>query len=408
MGWYWYLVFFAVNAGLALIPASMARKKGHSFGGYWCLSFFVSFLIGLIVGVTIKDRNSDVSPPMRSCSKCGISLPAGTEFCSACGTQVHSDGQCVSQPQSKFVTHYMGLIVLVMLLFVTLLVGTGSMYFYRLENFRNIMSNLIPYGLIAFAVLISARSKGPDFSLGAVMGLGAVVAATVATQGSLVSGIIVGLLACAVIGLINGVITVYLKVPSFIPTILVTVILRWVLVTLVKAPIQAENLRVIHGTPDSLPIGVVTLLPFALIVVLVFISVTKLRRPMNELTPADTRKPVYMLAYMAGSILAGMAGIYIVLNIGVAMPVFGSGYEWHVLLLFGIMMATRITEKPVASVFYTLLAALICVLFSNATSSLFGITPIHNIVLTVLFGLLFIIMGIFARKETMKRLIQFK
>jgi len=43
-------------AGLAFVPASIAGKKGYSFGGFWCFSFFCSFIPAIIVAACLKPK----------------------------------------------------------------------------------------------------------------------------------------------------------------------------------------------------------------------------------------------------------------------------------------------------------------------------------------------------------------
>jgi ABC-type Mn2+/Zn2+ transport system permease subunit len=41
---------------LAFWPAVIARRKGHSFAGFLILSLILSWLIGLIAALVVKDR----------------------------------------------------------------------------------------------------------------------------------------------------------------------------------------------------------------------------------------------------------------------------------------------------------------------------------------------------------------
>ena len=101
-----YLAALLVGAGLACIPANMARKKGHSFGGFWCLSFFLSFLIGVIVAACLKDRSEYVSryeiqrdyaprPVLeKRCKQCGAYINGEDTFCSKCGANQTEKASC--------------------------------------------------------------------------------------------------------------------------------------------------------------------------------------------------------------------------------------------------------------------------------------------------------------------------
>jgi hypothetical protein len=58
------LFLLAIWAVLSFIPATLAQNKGRSFGGFWCLSFFVpfGFFIALIVALCSEDK-SQPKPP---------------------------------------------------------------------------------------------------------------------------------------------------------------------------------------------------------------------------------------------------------------------------------------------------------------------------------------------------------
>lgn len=51
------IIGLVINGLLAKIPAKMAKEKGYSYGGYWCLSFFFTFITGMLVAASIPDRN---------------------------------------------------------------------------------------------------------------------------------------------------------------------------------------------------------------------------------------------------------------------------------------------------------------------------------------------------------------
>lgn len=94
-----FFIAVLINAGLAFIPAKMARDKGYSYGGFWCLSFFVSFIVGIIVAVCITDKNEfvrrDEYNQQRAyttygsyCPNCGGAMREGDLFCAKCGSKV--------------------------------------------------------------------------------------------------------------------------------------------------------------------------------------------------------------------------------------------------------------------------------------------------------------------------------
>jgi hypothetical protein len=97
------IVSIGANVGLAFIPAYIARNKGYSFGAFWCIGFFASFVIGLIIAVCLPEKTPAYPPPYGQsyqppygqqgqytsyCSKCGHGLASGDPFCPGCGTKV--------------------------------------------------------------------------------------------------------------------------------------------------------------------------------------------------------------------------------------------------------------------------------------------------------------------------------
>lgn len=93
------------NIGLAFIPAYIAKNKGYSFGAFWCIGFFASFVIGLIIAVCLPEKmppyyappyQQPYAPPYGQpngqyasyCSKCGHGLVTGDPFCPGCGAKV--------------------------------------------------------------------------------------------------------------------------------------------------------------------------------------------------------------------------------------------------------------------------------------------------------------------------------
>ena len=122
-----WLICLGAAVGLAFIPASIAGKKGYSYGGFWVLGFFF-FLIGLIVALCLEPKPGSQAyqqkyppppysgaapygtsanygqtgaypppypPPQQPqgaeevrCAQCGNANPPGSAFCSKCGARL--------------------------------------------------------------------------------------------------------------------------------------------------------------------------------------------------------------------------------------------------------------------------------------------------------------------------------
>ena len=100
------IVVISIGAavGLAFIPATIARKKGYSYGGFWAFGFFL-FIPALIVALVIEDKTQPryqrpyppyppgpYEPPYTqaaaSCPSCGAPITGNDAFCPSCGTRV--------------------------------------------------------------------------------------------------------------------------------------------------------------------------------------------------------------------------------------------------------------------------------------------------------------------------------
>ena len=92
----YFLILFvavAVNALLAAIPAKIASRKGHSYGGFWAFGFFLSFVIALVVSLLIEDKNN---PRVRYLEPQGPVVVGGlsqTLKCPACAEWIKAEAK---------------------------------------------------------------------------------------------------------------------------------------------------------------------------------------------------------------------------------------------------------------------------------------------------------------------------
>ena len=84
-----------INFGLSFIVASIAERKGRSFGGFWWLSFLLSFLIGILVVIAIPDESKRTTVKAENndalrvkCSHCAEEILAEASVCKHCGRDV--------------------------------------------------------------------------------------------------------------------------------------------------------------------------------------------------------------------------------------------------------------------------------------------------------------------------------
>ena len=107
------LVSIVINGVIAEITGSIARKKGRSFKGWFCLSFFLLGIIALIIITCLPDtkvssgrvsarggRGDSVAENNKKqydgwiCDRCGQYNIHADKFCVNCGMQKLSDWVC--------------------------------------------------------------------------------------------------------------------------------------------------------------------------------------------------------------------------------------------------------------------------------------------------------------------------
>ncbi len=75
-------VSLAINAGLSLIPAIVAKRKGYPFVGWWLLGCFFTWIVMLVVAIFVRRR---LPPEMMPCPACGNGVSLQAASCPKCG-----------------------------------------------------------------------------------------------------------------------------------------------------------------------------------------------------------------------------------------------------------------------------------------------------------------------------------
>ena len=90
------VVIFSIglNVLFACLTGNMAKKKGMSYGAWWCLSFFLLGFIALIIVACMSDKTNEQQITKASwvCPNCsaineGMPNANGSEFCPHFGTK---------------------------------------------------------------------------------------------------------------------------------------------------------------------------------------------------------------------------------------------------------------------------------------------------------------------------------
>ena len=223
----------------------------------------------------------------------------------------------------------------VALLFIVFSVLTSS--FYQPANLLDILLQSSINTMIAVGMTLVVMARGIDLSVGSVVGLTSMIAASLLHQ-NLLLGIMAGMLLGVACGLINGVLIAKLKLPDFIVTLGMLSIYRgFALIYTDGKPIYEidPTFRAIFGGELA---GIPT--PVLLAVALAFLAFLVVRYTAlgeqiiavggNEeaarLSGINIDR-VKIFVYATSGLLASLAGFVLVARIGAAEPIGGTGFE---------------------------------------------------------------------------------
>lgn len=102
--WTYLFVILIVNAGFSAIVAYVAKQKGRNTSAFFWLSFFLSFLVGILVVLAIpsQDKQTPISidsnftknaagENLAKCPYCAEWIKAEAKVCKHCGKEVSSE-----------------------------------------------------------------------------------------------------------------------------------------------------------------------------------------------------------------------------------------------------------------------------------------------------------------------------
>jgi inositol transport system permease protein len=227
------------------------------------------------------------------------------------------------------------------LIFVGILIiaSLASPDFLTEANLTNVLRQVVVVSLLACGVTFVIILAQIDVSLGSVLALCGVIAASVMTMtGSVFLAVVAGLLVGAITGLVNGLVVTVFNIPSFIMTLAMTTVARGlVLLYTGGSPVSGlGNFRVIgQGALGPVPISVIIL---AVVAVLswVLLNKTKFGRyvyavggnPRAALASGVSPSRIIVKAFVFNGVLCAVGGIVLMSRINSGQPAGGVGYEF--------------------------------------------------------------------------------
>jgi len=289
---------------------------------------------------------------MSYCVHCGTEMKSGAAFCPGCGKAAPGDpsaplaAQSSPRPAGRFAENYLGFIIMGALLFAVAVLNivvtlTGGISLYGSMG-RFFGQSAYLYA-IALGAAVSAWAKGPDLSIGPMLGLGATVVIVMEAQGLQPGGILLSLLLCAAIGAANGAIITYARVPAIITTLITGSLITSVFMLILNGQTIVPTRPLGYAVPAVLAL-------FALAFALVLIYRSRAKGP---------GRAGVLLSYVLSAVFAMAAGYIFAARIGAATPAMGSRMEIFILFVYLAVTASRRLRNTMGVMLYALAPALV-------------------------------------------------
>jgi len=275
------------------------------------------------------------------------------------------------------------------ILFVVLLIGSSMMSssFLTKGNIFNVLRQHTPYIIMSMGMLLTILTGGIDLSVGAVAGVGGIVAAKammewkLETTGSIILVLLITLLVGAVIGAINGTLVSKFKLAPFIITLAAMTTYRGVAYILsggqpIRLPDHppSSGLLTTFGSASDPILGVPYPIWLGLLVVVVFFLLMKYTGFGRYVIATGSNEDALRLAginvkrykisvYMISSALATLAGTVIASRAAIATPIAGDGLELDIVA--GCVIGGASLSGGKGTVLNTVIGVMIIALIGN-------------------------------------------
>lgn len=228
--------------------------------------------------------------------------------------------------------------ILAGLLLLCIIISIFSPYFLKTSNIFNVLQQFSIYAILAIGQTLIIIVGGIDLSIGTVMGLMGIFAASLAVAGvPLPLVFIIVLIAGGGIGLINAFLITKIGVNPFITTLGMSYLARGLSLLITKGyaiPFNNDLAKIGGGHVGVVPVPVIIMFLVAIIGA-VFSQKTLIGRNIYAVgsnqraaTLSGIRSDrVRMTAYIIGGVLAGLSGIILTGMLKSADPAAGQGYE---------------------------------------------------------------------------------
>jgi ribose/xylose/arabinose/galactoside ABC-type transport system permease subunit len=272
-----------------------------------------------------------------------------------------------------FLSRY-GILLAFLILIVTMAVLSPA--FLKFANIMNILRQTSINGIVAVGMTYVIILAGIDLSVGSVLALAAVVAASLAHPGTnpIIVPVLAGLLTGTLCGFLNGIIIAERKIAPFIVTLGMMTMARGAALVYTNGRPVIELSDAYNKIGGSYMMGVpipviifivVVLLGWFLLSMTVFgrhIYATGGNKTAAELSGIVTKRIIIRVYSLAG-LLAGLAGIVLSSRVMSGSPAMGQGYELDAIA--SVVIGGAKLTGGVGTIAGTVLGALIIGVMNN-------------------------------------------
>ncbi len=247
--------------------------------------------------------------------------------------------------------------------------------FLTVNNLLNVARQISINGILAVGVTLVLLTGGVDLSLGSVVALACVVAASLAHPGdhSVLIPVLAGIAAGAACGATNGLMVTRGMIPSFIATLGMMTAARGLALVLAKGrPVSnlSPEFTRIGGDLGMLPIPAIVLAAFAVGTAIVLRNLRLGRHLYAVGGNADAARAsgisvghVRMIAYTVCGAFAGVAGVVLASRITTGQPNAAAGYELDAIA--AVVIGGTSLSGGVGTIGGTILGALLVGVINN-------------------------------------------
>ena len=260
-------------------------------------------------------------------------------------------------------------------LVVVVVFSTARYSNFDLSTIYNVLNFNLPFGLIALGMTFVIMTGGIDLSVGGIAALGSCVAALNSGHGFFVAAFVAVLVGAAV-GVINGFVIAYLNILQFITTLATLYAVRGFSLKLINDASSVnlaqhtnfEDIGTMHIDggifSPALPITIPILFGVFLIGMFV-LRYTQFGRYVLAIggNAEASRlmglpiKRTLMIAYSLNGALAGLAGVFLAVNLSGGSATEGNG--WELVAIACVVVGGTLLTGGVGSMFGTLIGVLL-------------------------------------------------